>query len=167
MPKLFTSLLMVVSISLISFGYGENSNKNNEPTAEELVTALQFTLPSFIKVENIQVDVSETIGTKDELVVKSSFTGILLVTKDLYIDSALLSNKMVLRKIYAKESEFNLSGIAKSTFKSDKWKVNFNKIDISPEPKGAPLSNFAKNTYVILGSEEEKRMRKDKKQKSE
>lgn len=154
MSKLQT-LSIAFFIAIISLA---SNASGNQPTDKDVMLVLQSTFPPFIQVDSLHLDNSERTDTDDKSVVKSTFRGILLAAENLYVDSKMIGDKIVLRKLYDKDTEFTVSGKSNSVFNNDKWKVKVSGIKITPEPKGSPLSNLAEGTYVISGSDEEKRL---------
>ncbi len=160
MSKKRISLLFLFGVLL--FGCG---GSNDEPSEKNIITALKFKLPHYIQVNDLQIDVSENIGSKVEPIVKSRFKGKLQLIEDLYETEKVILNKTVLRKVSDKKSKHDLFGISRSTYKMDKWSVNFEKLEMLPQPSGKPLANYSKDTFVISGSMEENALIDQKKKK--
>lgn len=130
-------------------------SKNNELHTEDILSALKFKLPHYIKVEDIQVEVSENIGGEVEPHIRSRFTGEVVLTESLYKTKTTLLGKNILEEVATKGKELKLFGISSSKYTMGKWIVDFEKTTISPQVSGRPISSWKIDEYVLSGSDAE------------
>lgn len=130
------------------------SNKN-EPSTKDILSALKFELPHYVEVKDVQVEVSENIGSEVEPQIRSRFKGEIVLTEALYKTKAAILDKEIIEEVVAKGMKFNIYGISSSKYRMEKWIIDFDKLEISPLVSGRPLSNWKTNEYVLSGSDEE------------
>ncbi len=150
----FLQLMLVLTLS------GCFTN-NNEPSTEDISNALKFELPNSVALQSFQIEVSENIGNKAEPLVRTRFKAKALLTENLYTSNTKILNKNLLKGTLEKNREIAIFGISYSEYKMDRWDVKFDKINMSPNISGKPLSNWASNEIVISGTDDEKALIKE------
>lgn len=152
--------LYVITSILLTTGCTSDKEQSNEPSRTDIAKKLNFKLPSFTKVKNITIEVSENIGSQVEPQYNSRFRGTLEFVEPLYKVHKRILNKSVLEELVKKGSEIKVFGVARSTLEMGEWKIKIKKFEMS-DINGKPLSKWAIGEYVYKGSKEEKALEKE------
>lgn len=145
LEKLFLSIALISLLAACSSG---------EPTGEDIKNTLMFEGPSFLKINTIEVEASQNIGSDDTPLIKSRFKGTAIVTETLYEEAGFYVGKYVLRESIKKGSEFNIYGISTANSQNDKWRISFESIDIKPTFSGKPITEWPRDGYALEGTPE-------------
>jgi len=126
------------------------------PTEDDFKTYLEQKFSKGLTITDIEIIASQNLGTDVEPVVKSRIKGEFRLVEDFYKYSNRVSGKDVLVKIADEGTKMDLFGLSVSKLESNIWNIRFTELEIKPDVKGRPLSHWAKGSYVIKGSSEEK-----------
>lgn len=134
---------------------------SNQPSKQDIISALQSNLPTYIKIESIGIEATEKVGSEVDAKVRMRFKGKASLTEPLYTSSGgylYVDGKgvTVLEESAPAGQRLEFYGIAQAAYKIDRWDVGFEERAFTPTVRGRPVSNFTPaEKYVVKGSEEE------------
>ncbi len=129
---------------------------NNTPSDQQVPKELQMKLPHNLKVENFTIEQSENLGSEVEPLIKSRFSGKVLVTEPMYqVKNHILGNP-VLKVVVSEGTEVNIFGISASKYERGSWQIRFEKLESSPKVPGRPISAWEAGKYVLADSDQER-----------
>lgn len=146
---------------------------SNQPSKQDLITALQSGVPDYIKIESVSIKATEQVGGAVDATVRMRFEGRASLGQPLYTSSGDAffidgETTTVLQESMPSGQELEFYGIAKAALKMDQWQIRFEERAFTPQVRGRPLQYFRPpERYVVEGSSEETALRERKKQKEE
>jgi len=148
-------LLLTLTVAILASGC---TSKDNRPTEEDISKALIDRIGQYETVKDLEIVITEDVGSKVRPEFDSKFKGTLEVEESLYKEVDYILKTPVLKKLIDGGTEIKMEGVANSSLKMDKWIVTFlNHITRSiKEVPGYPLSNWKKEGYVIQGTDKGK-----------
>ncbi len=148
---------MILTISFVSGSFFGG----DEPEEKDIEKSLILKIPTYLDVNDIDIQISENTGTKVEPVYTSRFKGTLETKETLYRVVGKILNKYIIEEKIKSGTEIKIHGVARSLLNGDKWQVNFKSLKI-PKISGKLISDFEVGGFVISGSKEEEDLKKQK-----
>lgn len=133
----------------------------SKPSTQDLIAALQSSLPGYIKIEGVSIEATEDVGSKVDAKVRMRFKGKASLIEPLYVSSGGLidvsgESMMVLEESVPSGQQLEFYGIAQAVYKLDQWQINFEEREFTPTLRGRPLHYYTPaERYVVKGSKEE------------
>jgi hypothetical protein len=133
----------------------------NKPSTQDLIDALQSSLPGYIKIEGVSIDATEDVGGEVDAKVRMRFKGKASLIEPLYVSSGgnihVSGGSMrVLEESAPSGQHLEFYGIAQATYKLDQWQIDFEEREFTPTLRGRPLPFYTPaESYVVKGSKEE------------
>jgi hypothetical protein len=130
------------------------------PDERFLRSRLATDLPAYVKLNSVQIEVSENVGDRIEPVFKTRFRGTLVLTADTFMQSSVDDGVVILVRKVEKGAARELYGLALSKLSAGSWKTQFS-FDNNPIANLGRPRDFFPGRVIVRGSSDEVAFREE------